>query len=411
LTCLNDLIIPHLKSIFELSYAEAMLVQFAFFSSYFIFSYPSGMLVDRIGYKRALVTGLIIMASGAIGFLPAANLASFPIFLVTLVILAAGMTTVQVALNPYVSIIGPSATAASRLNLTQAFSSVGTFIAPFLGSVFILHSTNPVSPERLRSMSDLARSAYRAEQASSVRLPYIGLSFLLVLLAIALATVKLTPRGASADTTRDFRAGAFAEKTGPPDTIWRHPWLLAAAMGIFTYVGAEVAIGSLLINYMGLPEIGGLPGPTAGKMLMLYWGGAMVGRFAGSALLKRIRTGWILGPAAIVAALLVSFSVLTAGHMALGLMLAVGVCNSIMFPSIFTLGLQDLGPLTSKGSSLMVAAIVGGAIVPLAQGRLADSIGLHLAFLLPVLCYAYIAYLGMASIGRKRVMNISVAQM
>ncbi len=396
LTCLNDVIIPHLKSIFELSYAEAMLVQFAFFSSYFVFSYPGGRLVEWLGYKRAMVIGLVVMAVGAGGFLPAANYALFPIFLTALIILAAGMTTVQVAVNPYVTIIGPAATASSRLNLSQAFNSVGTFIAPFLGSLLILKGAKPIAPERLASMTEVARQAYRSSEASSVRMPYIGMALVLLCLALALALIKLKNHQTSAEVTQDFRPGAFGDYASETQSIWSKPWLLGGALGIFTYVGAEVAIGSLLVSYMGLPQIAGLGEATAANFLMVYWGGAMVGRFIGSAVLQKLRTGPVLGVAAIVACLLVLTTVLTHGHTAMYALLAVGFCNSIMFPSIFTLGIQDLGSLTSRGSSLMIAAIVGGAIIPLATGKLADRFGLQPAFLLPALCYVYIALYGLA---------------
>jgi FHS family L-fucose permease-like MFS transporter len=401
LTCLNDVISPHLKSIFGLNYTETQLIPFFFFSSYFLFSYPGGILVEKYGYKKTMVTGLFIMAAGAFGFLPAAHLALFPVFLAALVVLAAGMTVVQVAVNPYVTIIGPAATASSRLNLSQAFNSFGTFIAPFIGAYFILRSAPAaVSADRLHSMSEDLRQAYRVGQASTVQAPYIAIALALVLLGVALAAIKLKPQTGQTDLTQDFRPGAFAEALSKPDTIWNHPWLIAGAIGIFTYVGAEVSIGNLLISYMGLPEIAGLKEAVAGEFLMVYWGGAMVGRFIGSAVLQRVRTGPVLGTAAIIAFLLVVTSVLTHGHFAMAAILAVGLCNSIMFPSIFTLGIQDLGPLTSKGSSLMIAAIVGGAIIPLSQGKLADHIGLHPSFIIPAVCYIYIAAFGIASIRR-----------
>jgi FHS family L-fucose permease-like MFS transporter len=401
LTCLNDVIIPHLKSIFALNYAEAMLVQTAFFASYFVFSYPGGALVDKYGYKKTMVVGLIVMACGAAGFIPAANLAVFPVFLAALIVLAAGMTIVQVAVNPYVTVIGPARTASSRLNLAQAFNSVGTFIAPFFGAVLILRNAVPViSPTHLLSMTEDARQVYRAMQASTVRVPYIGIALMLLFLAVALALIKLKPQTGMTDLTQDFRPGAFAEALSKPDSIWNHPWLIAGAIGIFTYVGAEVTIGSLLVNYMGLPSIANLPESVAAKFLMVYWGGAMVGRFLGSAILQRVRTGPVLGGAAIGAFLLVVGSVMTHGHVAMFTLLAVGFCNSIMFPSIFTLGIQDLGPLTSKGSSLMIAAILGGAVIPYFTGKLADHIGLHPAFLVAAVCYIYIAAFGIASIRR-----------
>ena len=401
ITCLNDVIIPHLKSIFDLTYAEAMLVQFAFFSSYFVFSYPGGKVVDWLGYKRAMVIGLLIMSAGAIGFLPAANYAAFPIFLIALVILAAGMTTVQVAANPYVTIIGPAATASSRLNLAQAFNSVGTFIAPFFGSMLILRGAKPISPQRLHSMAEVPRQAYRTTEASSVRVPYLGMALVLFCLASALSLVKLKPQQTAVSVTRNFRPRKFANSSRSSESIWNHPWLFAGAIGIFTYVGAEVAICSLLVSFMGLPSVAGLPEAKAADFLMVYWGGAMIGRFIGSAVLQRVRTGRLVCVAAITAFCLVVLTILGRGHLAMYALLAVGICNSIMFPSIFTLGIQGLGPLTSKGSSLMIAAIVGGAVIPLGTGKLADHIGLQPAFLLPALCYVYIAGLGLLAARRK----------
>ena len=401
LTALNDVIVPHLKSIFELSYSEAILVQFVFFMSYFVFSYPGGRLVDRLGYKRAMVVGLLVMAAGALGFLPAARFALFPIFLGALVVLAAGLTTVQVAVNPYVTVIGPARTASSRLNLAQAFNSVGTVIAPRLGAIFILGTAAAtLTPERLHTMSEAARQLYRTTQASTVRLPYIGIALVLALLALALAFTRLDSHNTAAEHTQDFRPGAFAEAFEPTGTIWQRPWLLAATFGIFVYVGAEVAIGSLLISYMGLPQIAGFSEVTAAKYLSFYWGGAMVGRFIGSGVMQKMRTGPILGAAAIFAFALVITSLFTHGHTAMFALLAVGLFNSIMFPSIFTLGVQDLGPLTSKGSSLLIAAIVGGAIVPLVTSYLADRNGLQSAFIVPALCYIYIAGFGLAALRR-----------
>jgi FHS family L-fucose permease-like MFS transporter len=292
LTCLNDIIIPHLKSIFELNYMEAMLVQFAFFSSYFVFSYPGGRSVDWLGYKKTMVLGLMTMAAGAVGFIPASYVASFPVFLGALILLAAGMTTVQVAANPYVTIIGPSATASSRLNLAQAFNSVGTFIAPFVGGMFILRGAPQIAPALFHSMTAVAQQAYRQTQASSVRLPYAGMALLLALLATALGLLRLGPGSGRAQPVHHSRTGVLTQITR--QEIWHHPWLLCGAFGIFTYVGAEVTIGSLLVNYMGLPQVAGLREQTAANYLMFYWGGAMIGRFIGSAILQRVNTGLLL---------------------------------------------------------------------------------------------------------------------
>lgn len=424
LTCLNDVVSPHLKSIFALDYKQTQFIPFFFFSSYFVFSYPGGKLVDRFGYKKAMVFGLLVMACGAAGFLPAAHFAQFAIFLLAQIVLAAGMTVVQVAVNPYVTIIGPAKTASSRLNLAQAFNSVGTFIAPIIGSYVILRAAPAtIESAKLRSMTEVARQAYRVAQASTVRFPYIAISLALVLLAIALGLIKLRTATGVSQHTQDFRPGAFAEALAPPSSIWKQKWALLGALGIFTYVGAEVSIGNLLVSYMGLPQIAGIKEAAAANLLACYWGGAMVGRFIGSAVLQKVRTGVVLGMNAVLACLLVFLSVhstFTSGVITtlpvhflwwntelliphsfpLWTMLAVGLCNSIMFPSIFTLGIQGLGPLTSKGSSLLIAAIVGGALIPLAQGALADRIGLHPSFLLPAVCYVYIAIFGFAALKR-----------
>jgi len=388
LTCLNDILIPHLKGIFDLNYAQALLVQFCFFSSYAIFALPAGKLVEWRGYKGTMVIGLLVMAVGAFLFLPASAAASFGLFLTALVILAAGITTLQVAANPYVANLGPPETSAARLNLSQAFNSFGTFVAPFFGSFFILASA-PVAQEILSTYSPAALQAYRAEQASSVRLPYLAIGLTLVLLAIAFAVLKMP----TMDFTRDIRPGEL-DASGTNDSVWKHPVLLAGAVAIFVYVGAEVSIGSFLVNYFGLPDIAAFPEKTAAKYVSLYWGGAMVGRFIGSWLLTKVRTSTVLGTAAVVACGLVATSILTHGHTAMWAILAVGLFNSIMFPSIFTVGLTGLGPLTSKGSSLMVAAIVGGALLPLAEGHLADAVGVQHAFVIPAVCYIYIALFG-----------------
>ena len=402
LTCLNDILIPHLKAIFDLNYAQALLVQFCFFSSYAIFALPSGKLVEWRGYKGTMVIGLLVMAAGAFLFLPASTAASFGLFLSALVILAAGITSLQVAANPYVANLGPPETSAARLNLAQAFNSFGTFVAPFFGGALILGTTQ-ISQDKLNSYSAAALQLYRAQQASSVRLPYLGIGLTLVLLAISFAVLKMP----TMDFTRDIRPGEL-DSDAAGDSIWKHPVLLAGALGIFVYVGAEVSIGSFLVNYFGLPDISAFPERTAAKYVSLYWGGAMVGRFIGSWLLTKVRTSMVLGTAALVACGLVATSILTHGHTAMWAIIAVGLFNSVMFPSIFTVGLTGLGPLTSKGSSLMVAAIVGGALIPLAEGHLADAVGVQHAFVIPAVCYIYIALFGYLG-GRRAEREVGIA--
>ncbi len=392
LTSLNDILIPHLKSIFALSNAQAALIQFAFFGSYFLFAIPGGKLVEYRGYKQTMVIGLLVAAAGAALFLPAAKMASYPLFLGALVVLAAGITFLQVSANPYVTSIGPADTASSRLNFSQAFNSLGTTIAPKIGGLFILGAAVPVAVEKLKSLTAPQLQAYRAEQAGTVQTPYIVITAILLMLAAVLASIKL---GQQAQNTVDYRPIA-----GFGGSVWGQKWLLLGAAGIFLYVGAEVSIGSFLIGYFGRPEIGNLTATAAATYVSYYWLGAMIGRFIGAAVLQKMRTGTLLGLCALVACLLVVASMVTTGHAAMWTILAVGLFNSIMFPSIFTLGLAGLGELTSKGSSLMVQAIVGGALVPLVYGRLADGIGYQHAFVVPALCYVYIAIYGFAAARR-----------
>lgn len=395
LTALNDVLIPHFQHVFNLKLAVSMLVQTAFFSAYFVFSIPGAKVIDWVGYKKAMVLGLLTMGVGAFLFVPAAKVPSFGLFLTALIVLAAGITLLQVAANPYVTVLGRPETASSRLNLTQAFNSLGTVVAPWLGVHFILAKV-PANGSPL-------------EQAASVIKPYVGLGIALVVLAVLIGLAKL-PEIQSAE----HRIG---EKIN--DSVWKHPNLIFGAIAIFVYVGAEVAIGSSIANYLALDNIGhfissaSVPDAAAryqhalviaAKYISLYWLGAMVGRFIGSALLQKIKTGSLLGFCAIMAAALVTVSVLGNGHLAMWAILLVGFFNSIMFPSIFTLGVAELGPLTGDGSGIMIMAIVGGAIIPWFVGKVGDFInashyggalwgqGLHHALIIPALCYLYILF-------------------
>ncbi len=380
ITSLNDILVPHLKSIFDLSYAHVMLIQFAFFSAYFLFSIPWAKVVNVIGYQKSMVAGLLCMTVGAFLFVPAASSASFPLFLAALIVLAAGITGLQVAANPYVVVLGKPETASSRLDLTQAFNSLGTTIAPKLGGLLIL-SAAPLAIE-LRALSPQALHLYRVNEAASVKMPYIVIGIALLLLAVMIALSKL-PTIAHAE----YRPEAKVR-----DSVWKHPNLVLGGLAIFAYVGAEVSIGSFLVNYFSLPDIAGLSAKTAAGFVSFYWGGAMVGRFLGAAVLRRIRTGHLLALCAICTAALVVISMLSSGHIAMWSILAVGLFNSIMFPSIFSLGVAELGPLTGNGSGILNMAIVGGAIMPLIQGVIADHIGIHHAFFIPVICYLYILF-------------------
>lgn len=383
LTCLNDILIPHLQSVFTLTNTQSMLIQFTFFTAYFIMSIPAGKIISRLGYQKGIVIGLLTAAAGAAMFYPAAAVPSYPLFLTALFILASGITLLQVAANPYVAVLGKPETASSRLNLTQAFNSLGTTVAPFFGGMLILSGT-VLSSEALQKLAPAAQQAYRQTHASSVQVPYLGLAFALAALAFAMSRFKLPV------ITEVEDHSAPAKLT---DAL-KHRHLLLGVLGIFVYVGAEVAIGSFLVRFIGQSNIAGLPENIAAAYITYYWGGAMVGRFVGSALMQKVDPGKLLGLCALIASGLVMLTVFSSGRTAMWTILSVGLFNSIMFPTIVTLGIKDLGRLTSQGSSLLIMAIVGGAIIPLAQGALADNIGIQLAFVMPALCYLYIAFYG-----------------
>jgi FHS family L-fucose permease-like MFS transporter len=380
-TVLNDILVPHLKSVFDLNYTKVMLIQFAFFSAYFVFSIPSAKVIDAIGYKKTMVVGLVTMGLGAFLFIPAASALSYPMFLAALMVLAGGITALQVAANAYVAVLGPADTASSRLNLAQAFNSLGTAIGPYLGGMLILRTVIE-NKDAIARMSNEALHAFRVQQAATVKLPYLVIGFALLAFAVLIGLFKL-PAIPEVERHTDGRHEG---------SMWKYRHLLLGCVGIFVYVGAEVSIGSFLINYFKEPEIGNLPELVGARYVAYYWLGAMVGRFVGSAVLQKINTRTVLGIAAFCATALVLMSMLTTGHMAMWSIIIVGFFNSIMFPSIFTLGIAKLGPRTGDGSGMLIMAIVGGAIIPVMQGVIADRIGIHHAFLLPVICYLYIGY-------------------
>jgi FHS family L-fucose permease-like MFS transporter len=382
ITVLNDVLVPHLKSVFALDYTRVMLIQFCFFGAYFLVSLPAGKVVSLLGCKNSIILGLAVTGLGALGFLPAAALPSYPVFLGALFVLASGITLLQVAANPYVSLLGPAQGASSRLNLSQAFNSLGTALAPKFGGLLIL-SASVLTPAALAELTPPQQLAYQLQQAQALRLPYIGIALTLFLLAVVVYLFHLP-------AVRDMEEGDAGPH--PFRDALRHRHLAFAVAGIFLYVGAEVSIGSFMINYISLPGIGDMPEAQAAGYVSLYWLGAMVGRFIGAALLRRVDSRRLLAAFAAIAALLVLTTMAGSGMLAVWSVVAIGLFNSIMFPTIFTLGIEGLGPLTSRASSLLVMAIVGGALVPVAQGALADAFGVHHAFLLPFLCYLYILF-------------------
>ncbi|HTT19151.1 MAG TPA: sugar MFS transporter [Candidatus Sulfotelmatobacter sp.] len=399
LTSLNDVLIPFVQNVFHVKLAPSALIQTAFFSAYFFVSIPSARIIDWIGYKRAIIVGLGTMVIACLLFYPAAKLPSFGVFLIALVILAAGITVLQVAANPYVAVLGKPQTASSRLVWTQAFNSLGTTVFPWVGAALILKES-------------ATAAAQSASQDAVVRLYVYFFAIVLVLLAILFAVFKL-PRMEAAE----HHIGQKIE-----DSVWKHPNLVFGAVGIFVYVGAEVAIGSSISNYLALDNIGHFASnvadpaarylaakSTAARYISIYWGGAMIGRFIGSAVLQKVKTSRVLAFCAIMTALLVTVSVATNGPVAMWSILSVGLFNSIMFPCIFTSGIAELGQLTGDGSGILNTAIVGGAAIPWIVFKVADMInhyyypamtqgelnwgqGVHYALIIATFCYLYILF-------------------
>ncbi len=385
-TVINDIVTPHLQSIFGLTYFQSSLIQLAFFGSYFLFAQPAGKLVEWVGYQRSMVVGLLTMGAGALLFLPAATSARYVLFLGAEVVLAAGVTVLQVAANPYVTILGPPETASSRLNLTQAFNTLGDTIAPYVGGVLILGVTSAATVGA-KPLQGAALTASRIHQAASIKLPFSVIAGAVILLAFAIALYKF-PR---LEVTRDFRPSSLNVKQ---DSLFNHPHLYLGAVAIFIYVGAEVSIGTYLAKYFADPTIAGLPLEQGAKLVTLYWAGMMVGRFIGSAVMQRVASHKLLAWSGVGAGLMVLASLLGTGYFAVVTVLAVGLFNSIMFPTIFTLAVAELGPLTGRGSGLLVQGIVGGALIPVLMGYLADRFGIHRSLVLPMLCYLFIIYYG-----------------
>ena len=374
ITTLNMALVPHLKSIFDLKYGPAMLADSAFFLAYFVFSSPSSKLIEWIGYKRTMVVSLFIQVVGCLLFIPAAKLVSFPLFLTAVFIVGAGVTALQTSANPYVAILGPEHSAPIRLTLAQAFNSIGCTIAPLIAGAFIL--------------SDPTKVISKAEIADTVRIPYLLIAGGLLLLGLAVAFMHLP----QITETQSFRPG----KDGAnllSRSIWSFRHTVLATVGIFLYVGVEVGLASIAVNYFKSQGMSSLS--TASFLVSLYWLGAMVGRLLGTWLLTRVASGKLLGIFGFAAAALITLSMFTSGQVAIWTLVLCGFFNSIMFPNIFTLGIAGLGPMTSKGSGMIMTACVGGAVVPYLIGALADRVGIQNAFILPVICYLYIAYYGL----------------
>jgi len=384
ITVSKDPLVPHFKGIFDLNYFQSNLVPFMFFLAYPIMGLPSAKAIARFGYQGGMVLGLAVTGLGALLFVPAALAASYAMFLVALFILASGITLLQVAVNPYVASLGSPEGASSRLNLGQAINSVATTIGPPLAGILIL-SIAPATSEEIAKHGPEWLQNYRTEILSSIKLPYTILALAVFVLAFMISRIKL-PRLAIEKT----------DKTPEPplSAVFKYRHAVLGAVGIFAYVGAEVAIGSNLYKYLTLPEIGISSVKIATGYVAFYWMGAMIGWFIGSAALRKISPSKALAAVSLAAILFVGVSMFTTGAVAMWSMIGVGLFNAIMFPTIFALGIVGMGHLTGKTSALISMAIVGGAIVPIALGAVADAIGLQKAFVVAAICYAYIAYYG-----------------
>lgn len=381
ITSLNDIIIPRLKELFTLDHATAMLVQTAFFLAYALFSLPAAAIVRRLGYMRTAAIGLVMMTAGCLLFIPASANAAFALFLVALFVLGAGITMVQVVSNPLISLLGPPASAASRLTFAQAFNALGTTLFPLAGSALILGG---LAGRSAAGLSGAALDAYRAESSRTIVHTYLGLAVALLLIAAVVWSRR------NRLNERQDHQGSILRAF----TLLARPRFALGVLCIFLYVGAEVAIGSLIVSYLMQPDVWGVADKVAGDHVPFYWGGALLGRFVGAWVLSRVAPGKVLAAVAAGAIALILVAANARGAPAGWALLAIGLANSIMFPTIFSLASEGLGRRAAEGSGVIATAIVGGAVVPYFTGRLADAAGLHAALLLPALCYAVIAGYG-----------------
>jgi FHS family L-fucose permease-like MFS transporter len=376
ITVINNTLLPHLRSVFELNYTQTTLIESVWFIAYFVASIPSAKLIERIGYKKSMVVGLCIMALGALIMIPAARIPSYVATLCALFIIACGITLLQVAANPYVAVVGSPQTASARLNLVQAFNSLGTTFAPLFGGYLILGRSNAGTA----GASQVLTQAERLADAQAVQLPYLIVAAVLVVLALVIARFPLPEFGAAnSKASKQQRAS---------HSLWRHRNLVFGVPAIFIYLIAEIGVANLFINFVSQPEIGNLSHEQASHYLFVLWGGMMVGRFVGSVLMRSISAERVLAAASLGACVVMLVASFATGQVAMWALISVGLFHSIMFPTIFTLGIKGLGPLTEEGAGLLIMAIAGGALV-VVQGWLADSFGLQTSFLLTAACEIY----------------------
>jgi FHS family L-fucose permease-like MFS transporter len=379
ITVINNTLLPHLRSVFELNYTQTTLIESVWFIAYFVASIPSARLIKRVGYKKSLVTGLCIMAVGSMLMIPAARLPSYLVTLTALFIIACGITLLQVSANPYVAVVGKPEDASARLNLVQAFNSLGTTLAPLFGAYLILGRSSSGTADA----GHVLTQAERLADAQAVQLPYLIVAAVLVVLALVIARFPLPAlHAATQRATKEQRTSL---------SLWRHRNLVFGIPAIFIYLIAEIGVANLFINFVEQPQIGNLNHEQGAHYLFILWGGMMVGRFAGSALMRKISAESVLALASIGAFSVMMVAALGSGHVAMWALISVGLFHSVMFPTIFTLGIKDLGPLTEEGAGLLIMAIAGGALVVI-QGWLADTYGLQQSFLLTAACELYVLF-------------------
>jgi FHS family L-fucose permease-like MFS transporter len=379
ITVINNTLLPHLRSVFDLNYTQTTLIESVWFIAYFVASIPSAMLIRRVGYQRSLVVGLLIMAMGSLGMMLAASIPSYGVTLAMLFVIASGITLLQVAANPYVAVIGPPETASSRLNLVQAMNSAGTMLAPMFGAYLILGRSKGGTAEA----GTVLTQAERMADAQAVILPYALVAVVLVILAIVIARFPLPAMGnATSRVSKEERRN---------HSLWKHRNLVFGVPAIFIYLIAEIGVANLFVNFVSQPDIANLTHEHAGRYLTFMWGGMMVGRFLGSWLMRSIPAETVLAAFSVGAFVVMMVTVLSSGPVAMWALILVGLFHSIMFPTIFTLGIKGLGPLTEEGSGLLIMAIAGGALV-VVQGQLADIYGLQASFLLTAVCELYVLF-------------------
>ena len=389
ITNLNMQLVPHLRSVFDLPWLQAALANGAFFTAYFVVSSPASRLIEAIGYKKTMVVSLFVQVAGALLFLPAASIPNFWLFLTAVFIVGSGVAMLQTSANPYVSALGPESSAPVRQNLAQAFNSIGGMIAPVVAGALILKHKVVLDAATLATKTAKEQLEYKISIASTVRMPYLAIAAALVLLGIAVSYAHLPPITA----TLKFRPTKEGVELFE-HSIWSYRHTALAMIGIFFYVGVEVGLAQFMVGYFGLPELGGMAAAAAAGFTAYYWGGALVGRLLGSWMLTKIHAGRLLGIFGLLAVTCVLISIGTSGPVAVWSLILCGFFNSIMFPNIFALGITGLGPMTSKGSGLIMTAVVGGAVIPVILGGLVDHFGFRPAAILPVICYIYIAFYG-----------------